>query len=514
MNRTIDTIPQSQQTWRNLGDIADPARDAEALAIIDLGAGSHPRSYTYAELDGLTNGVAQYLVNRGLRRGDPVAILSMNRAEFLIAYFGILRAGMVVVPVNIKLAGEAIDYVLSDAGVVLAFTDDPHCTLVPPAIPSVDFDDTGPEGWMASIQPAEFDPVVPTPEETGQMLYTSGSTGRPKGVRLSHTGQLWALDMLSNAGRNQPERVLLAQPLFHMNGLFVAKVTFATHGLVVLQAGFDARAYIDALARYRITWVSAVPTMLARVIKEADLLAASDLSSIHRMTLASAPMTRGLLQRIQETFPNVAITFGYGTTEAGPAVFGPHPDGLPTPHLSIGYPLPTAEVRLVDGPGPDHGVLEMRNPAVMQGYHNLPDRTVKVLHDGWYNSGDIVRRDENGFFFFVGRADDMFNCSGENIYPGDIEKMLESHPLIQQAAVVPLPDEERSQVPVAFLVLHPGASLSVAEIKQYALEHGPAYQHPRRIKFVTELPWAGTNKVDRNRLTAQAKELETSAGWS
>jgi len=171
-------------------------------------------------------------------------------------------------------------------------------------------------------------------------------------------------------------------------------------------------------------------------------------------------------------------------------------------------------VALLDGPDADHGVLAMRNPAVMTGYHLLPEKNAQVLNDGWYYSGDVMRRDENGFFFFVGRADDMFVCSGENIYPGEVEKLLESHPAVRQASVVPLADEERAAVPVAFIVLEPGSDVDVAAIKQHAIANGPAYQHPRRVEFLSELPWAGTNKVDRNALQRRAVENEQHQTWS
>jgi len=417
------------------------------------------------------------------------------------------------VPVNIRTPRETVDYVLEDSGTVFAFTDAERRDWVRPGIPVVDFDDAGPEGWAARIRPADFAAVAAGPDEIAQMLYTSGSTGRPKGVPLSHAGQLWALDTRTNGGRNPAQRALVAQPLFHMNGLFFSKGVFATNGLLVIQPGFEARDYIAALAHYGITAVAAVPTMLARVIKETDLLAQHDLSSLRALMLGSAPITLGLLQRIQASLPHATITLGYGTTEAGPAVFGPHPQGLPTPRLSLGYPLGNGELRLVDGPDADQGVLEMRNPAVLAGYHNLPERSAKVLHDGWYNSGDVMRRDANGYYF-VGRADDMFVCAGENIYPSEVEKLLESHPAIQQAAVVPLPDEERSHVPVAFLVLRAGATLTAEAVKRYALEHGPAYQHPRRVQFLADLPWAGTNKVDRNALIRDARQIEADGGWS
>jgi acyl-CoA synthetase (AMP-forming)/AMP-acid ligase II len=312
-----------------------------------------------------------------------------------------------------------------------------------------------------------------------------------------------------------PARGIVVQPLFHMNGLFQSKTVFATHGSIVMLPAFDPRTYLQAIAGWGVTAVMAVPTMLARALKETDLVAALDFSAVRLVRVGSAPVTQALLDRIAAAFPNAVVANGYGTTEAGPNVFGPHPDGRPTPMLSVGAALPGAEVELVPtGDDPDQGVLRMRNPAVMTGYLNMPAASAKVLQDGWYNSGDVFRRDEAGFYYFVGRADDMFVCSGENIYPADVEKMLERHTAIHTACVVPLPDEERGQMPVAFVVPRPGASLAAAEVKQFALAHGPAYQHPRRVAFVSDLPWAGTNKIDRNALLARAKTLEAEGGWS
>ncbi|CAH2603345.1 Acyl--CoA ligase [Rhodovastum atsumiense] len=499
--------------WHNLGDLSDRSLDQDRLAIIDLLHPEHPRSYSHGEVDALANGVARHLVARGLPRGAKVAILSLNRAEYVIAYFGIMRAGYVAVPVNIKLPQETIDYVMADADVALAFTDAARMDAVRPGVPVIGFDDAGPQGWAALIRPAGPATLPAGPEDIAQMLYTSGSTGRPKGVPLSHAGQLWALTT-----RIQPDgaedRYILAQPLFHMNGLFMTKTVFAQTACVVVMPGFNARAYTEALAQYRITTLTAVPTMFARVVKEQDLVQRLDFSALRRIALGSAPVTLGLIERIRATFPRAAVLHGYGTTEAGPAVFGPHPAGIHPPPLALGYPVARGEVKLVGGATPDEGVLWMRNPAVMRGYHNLPERSARVLHDGWYDSGDVMRRDADGFYYFVGRADDMFVCSGENIYPAEVEKLLESHPAIQQASVVPLPDEERSQVPVAFLVPHPGATVTVEEVKRFALQGGPAYQHPRRIRFLAELPWAGTNKVDRKALIEQARHLEATEGWS
>jgi long-chain acyl-CoA synthetase len=497
----------------NLGDLIDRSDDLDRLAVIDLVDPARPRQYTHRQIDRLANGVAQHLTARGLQRGSHVAIISLNRAEYIAAYFGIMRAGLVAVPVNIKLPRQTVDYVMDDAGIALAFCDGPHCKLVGDGIAVIDFDDTGPAGFAATITPTDFDSVKAAPDEIGQMLYTSGSTGRPKGVPLSHHGQLWALSTRTGA-LSKDERYIVAQPLFHMNGLFSTKTVFATNASIVLLPAFESRSYVAALSRHKVTAASGVPTMWARVLKETDLIAAHDFSSFKRLLLGSAPMTMGLWDRIKQAFPQVAITIGYGTTEAGPAVFGPHPGGIPAPPLALGHALPGSDIKLVDGPSENEGVLMMRNPALMTSYHDLPQQTAKALREGWYYSGDVMRRDREGFYYFVGRADDMFVCAGENIYPDEVEMLLERHPLVQQAAVVSLADEERGQVPVAFIVARPEARPSVDELRQFALSNGPAYQHPRRIAFVSELPWAGTNKIDKKSLIEQARQLEATRGWS
>jgi acyl-CoA synthetase (AMP-forming)/AMP-acid ligase II len=280
---------------------------------------------------------------------------------------------------------------------------------------------------------------------------------------------------------------------------------------MVLLPQFRAAPYIEAIARYRGTWLSGVPTMLALVARETDLLARSDLSSVERVGVGSAPLTQALIETVKRIFPGALVTNGYGTTETGPIAFGPrHPRGLPRPDISLGYPVEDIRARLVrDGDrGADEGELELWTPALMQGYHHLPARTAGVMtDDGYYRTGDVMRRDEHGFYYFVGRADDMFVCGGENIYPGEVERMLERHPGIQQAAVVPVSDEVRGQKPVAFVVAAPGATVTAGMVKEFALAHGPAYAHPRHVELVDELPLAGTGKVDRRLLIERAEAL-------
>ncbi len=271
---------------------------------------------------------------------------------------------------------------------------------------------------------------------------------------------------------------------------------------------FPRAAYIAAIGGYRATWLTAVPPMIAMMLRERDLMARTDLSSVEFVRMGSAPVSVSLMAALHAALPRASVTNAYGTTEAGPVVFGPHPRGLPQPELSVGYPHPQVKLRLVDGPDRDapQGVLEMKSPAVMLGYHNRPDVASPITPDGFYITGDIFPRDADGFHYFVGRADDMFVSGGENIYPTDVERMLERHPDIAQAAVVPIDDDIKGQKPVAFVIRKAERTLGEADVKRFALEHAPAYQHPRFVWFVDDLPLASTNKLDRAALKRLAAE--------
>jgi acyl-CoA synthetase (AMP-forming)/AMP-acid ligase II len=221
--------------------------------------------------------------------------------------------------------------------------------------------------------------------------------------------------------------------------------------------------------------------------------------------MGSAPLTQALIGKVQALFPGANIANSYGTTEGGPSPFGPHPAGIARPALSLGYPAEGLEVDLREGPGPDEGVFYIRGPMAMEGYNNLPEKTAAVMQDGWYRTGDVMRRDADGFYYFVGRADDMFNVGGENVWPGEVEKLIERMAGVHQACVVPVPHDTKGAAPFAFVVAKPGAVLSEAMVKDFTLAHGPAHAHPRHVRFIEAIPLAGTNKPDRRLLTEQAR---------
>ncbi len=493
--------------FSNLGDLIVRERDMTKVAIVDLGGEIKPREFSYAQLDAMAAGVARALVRRGFARGDRIAILSANRAEYLAAYFGIMRAGFVAVPVNFKFPRATIDFIVRDADAKLVFCDPPRRQDCPDGLPIVSFGVAGADGFDGFLDHGPYDTMIPAAREPAMFLYTSGSTGKPKGVVLSHQSHLWVVEARLAPGLDK-HRYLIAAPLYHMNALALSKLACAAHATIVLLPQFIARAYIDAIERYRATWLTAVPPMMAMMLREADLLAHTDLASVQFVRMGSAPVSRSLMQAIHRALPKALVTNAYGTTEAGPVVFGPHPKGLKQPEMSVGYPHPQVQLRLADGDNKhaEEGVLEMKCPAVMNGYHNRPDLAPPITADGYYITGDVFRRDADGFYTFVGRTDDMFVSGGENIYPADVERMLERHPGVAQAAVVPVDDDIKGQKPVAFVIPKSSQAPSVDDIKEFALAHAPAYQHPRFVWFVDELPLASTNKVDRGQLMRMAAE--------
>ena len=269
------------------------------------------------------------------------------------------------------------------------------------------------------------------------------------------------------------EVMLVSAPLYHKNASMASKLAFASGGKVVLLPQFSAGEYLDAITKHRVTMCSGVPTMYALVTAELQKTPNQhDLSSVQRVLIGSAPLTEALFDDVQALFPEALVTNGYGTTEAV-LEFGPHPEDLPRPKISLGYEHSSVQLKLVDpdtGAESNRGELWVKSKGVMLGYHGLPEANAERLTDGWYHTGDLMHRDEDGWYFFVGRVDDMFVCAGENIYPDAVEQMLEHHPSVHQAVVVPVRDELKGQLPTVFIRSEAGVQINADDIKEYALK--------------------------------------------
>jgi long-chain acyl-CoA synthetase len=257
--------------------------------------------------------------------------------------------------------------------------------------------------------------------------------------------------------------------------------------------------------------VSGVPTIFAMMLQQRDLLAGHDYSFVRLATMGGAPATDTLIDAVAETFPSADIVQIFGITEASAALFGRHPQRAERPRHSIGWPIAGNEFRLVGGEDESFGTLHVRSPGLMNGYHNNPAEMARRLRDGWFDTGDILRKDPTGWYYFIGRSDDMFVSSGHNIYPSEVEVMLERHPDVEQAVVVPAPDEIKYRIPWAFIVKRAGSSLSEEDVKQHALKNAPPYQYPRKVMFVSTMPMNAIGKIDRKGMTSRVAAMVSEA---
>ncbi len=509
---------------RSSAGSADTGRGPSGAAR-DAGSGApaatDAREVTYAELDRRLDRVASLLTDRGLRPGDRLAMAVGNRFEFVEIMYGAMRAGAVPVPLNYKLGADVLDYVIRDAGCVAAFVE-PGCGAA--AVEVIDriglghrfAVDTKPVPGWAPYETAllaasdRFEPPLLPIDHPAFQPYTSGSTGRPKGVILTHAGQLWWIRALSRYWPEKPHsRALAAVPLFHKNAMAGAiKPLLHVGGSVVILPDFEPRRFLTTLAEYRCTQAGAVPAVFALLLQHRDLIAKLDFSALESLSIGSAPVQEELLAEVERVF-GVRVRESYGLTEGGPVMIGTPVDGREVPVGSCGVAWPEGEVKLVDAGGrahPTFGELWVKNPGVTPGYHRLPEVNAQRLKDGWLATGDLFSLDGDGFFYFRGRTDDMFNCGGENIYPKEVENLILSHPAVHDAAVVPVAHPIKGEVPVAMVMLSARATVEAGELERHCLDRGPAYAHPRRVMVVEEMPLNGTGKTDRGRVQSLLRQ--------
>jgi long-chain acyl-CoA synthetase len=466
---------------------------------------------SHAELDERASRVAGWLVHAGVKPADRVALLWENDLRYVEAFLGIIRAGAVAVPLNVRQNDETVSYVLADSatvGIVAGPSQAERARDLAGCGAAAVFV-AGPDELQAG--PMLRAAVAADPDSVCMQPYTSGSTGKPKGVPLTHRGQLWCADTVRRCYLfDETERALLAAPMFHKNSAMTMKTVLLAGGSCVVLPGFDPVQVIRAIDRHQITYLGGVPAMYRMLLSEKAELARCDVSSVRFASAGSAPVTVDLLDEFQRVF-GAPIAEGYGLTEGGPDVLlGPR-WGISKPG-SLGLPIPGCQVQLraLDGSGEvaagTVGELWVRSPGVTPGYHNLPAVTAERIRGGWLATRDLMRRDDEGYYYFVGRYDDLIKVAGENVYPKEVEELLLRHPAVADAAVVGASHPLRGQVPVAFVVRRGPAT--AAELTAFFHEVGPHYAYPRAIEFVDALPLAGTGKPDRAALEARAAELD------
>jgi long-chain acyl-CoA synthetase len=471
------------------------------------------RTLPFAELNQRANRVVNAFHSLGVAAGDRVAVMSYNSIETFELASGLRRAGIVIVPINYRLRGSEVAYVINDSGSRAVVAGPDHVAAVEAARPEVNgkpsliaVGDAVPAGWLAYRQVVDGAPDDPAPAAGSgigpSMIYTSGTTGHPKGAwRPDGVNLENVIQIISIFGLNQSDVHLTCGPGYHSAVSFFTVLHAILGATVVLQPKFEAPAALDLIARHRVTTTFMAPTLLQRLVDEQERQA-RDLSSLRALILGAAPCPYALKVRAVAALGQVIWEF-YGATETGiNTVLAPE-DQLRKPG-SCGLAVPGQEIRLVgaDGnevPSGQPGELMVRNNWLAE-YYQRPDATGRSLHDGFFSVGDIAYRDEEGYYFICDRSIDMIISGGVNVYPAEVEAALHEHPAVQDVAVIGVPDAAWGESVKAVVQLRDGATASEHELIAFCASRLAGYKKPRSIEFVSELPRDAAGKLLKRKL--------------
>ena len=497
--------------------LASSARwDADKAALVFRG-----RSISYGRLDGVASQTAGALAGAGLEKGDRLALLAGNVPEFVYGLYGAWRAGVVAVPLNVMLTPPELSAILADCGaraIVCEMGYVPNVLEIRDALPQLEtiFVVAGPpvphgttsfeEALGKAADPPE---VEMTADDLALVQYTSGTTAAPRGAMLTHGNLLANLEQTQEVPalkQSEDDVVLLVLPLFHIYGLNAGlNLTIRVGATGVLVERFDAIGAADVIREQGATIVPGAPPMYHSWLEEGGVPDEA-FSTVRLAVSGAAPLPADTLEAFRDRF-GVTIWEGYGLTETSPSLTTTAVGGEAKP-WSIGLPLPGVDVRIVDPDGTDvengdPGEILVRGPNVFRGYWDRPDETGEAFADGWFRTGDVAYRDEDGYLFLVDRSKDLVIVSGFNVYPKEVEDALLAHPEIEQVAVVGVPDPHTGEAVKAFVVLMPGSALTPEDIVEHATRSLARFKVPREIEVAEELPLQATGKVLRRALRGE-----------
>ena len=459
---------------------------------------------TYGLLDEGSARVAALLAEKGVEPGDRVGIMLPNVPYFAIVYYGVLRAGCVVVPMNVLLKGREVKFYLEDpeAKVVFAWHDfaeaaergaqdaGTECVLVKPG----EF-----EKLLAGVDDPPKDVADRAGDDTAVILYTSGTTGTPKGAELTHDNLRRNVEVASDLFEYSDEDVILgALPLFHSFGQTCSLNCAINAGATLtLLPRFEPGKALEIMQRDKVTVFLGVPTMYSAMLN-CDARDSYDTSCLKFCGSGGAAMPVEVMRGFEKAF-DCKVLEGYGLSETSPVASFNHPD-KERKAGSIGTPIEGVEMKVVDEDGKDVpqgevGEIVIKGHNVMKGYWNKPDATAESIRDGWFYTGDMAQVDEDGYFFIVDRKKDMIIRGGYNVYPREIEEVLYEHPAVREAAVLGIPHDELGEEVGAAVALKEGQDVSEDELRKHVKEQVAGYKYPRKIWFVDELPKGPTGKI-------------------
>ncbi|MFQ3609688.1 MAG: o-succinylbenzoate--CoA ligase [Chloroherpetonaceae bacterium] len=474
------------------------------------------RTLTYQEFQNCANRLAALFTNElGIKQGERIAILAENALEHFILMFVAQKTGVIIVPLNYRLAQSEIHELLKDCTPSMLIVQEKfsetirHATFKPKYLWTLSRLEE--EGYNKKTHKSEFVAKEIPEDEPLFILYTAGTTGNPKGVLYSHKMLFWnSINTSLRIDLTSQDRTLTFLPLFHTGGLNVVATPFLHRGgYVALVKKFDAELVTALLEKEEITVFMGVPTTL-KMMAESKAFQTVSVKTVRFAMVGGEPMPLPLI----ETWHNkgVWIRQGFGMTEVGPNLFSLHQDDAVRKIGSIGVTNFYIDARIVDDDSNDVkrgevGELIFRSPVVTKGYWNNPEATRAAFKDGWFYTGDLVRQDEEGFFYVVDRKKSMFISGGENVYPAEIEKVLYKHPCVAEVAVIGVPDEKWGEVGKACIVLKPDAKVSAEELKAFCAERLAKYKVPKFIEFCDALPKSDAGKINKKVLLQQHRSL-------
>jgi long-chain acyl-CoA synthetase len=493
--------------------LATILRDSAAVHADRVALRLGDAATSYREFDQQSARVAGLLRDRGVEPGDRVGVMLPNTPEFALAYYGVLRAGGVVVPMNPLLKAREVAYYLGDSGARLlfawhGFADEASAGAKQAEADAVVVDPASFGDVLASARP-DAEVAERREDDTAVILFTSGTTGQPKGAELTHAN----LARNTEVTRTDLEQLTADDvifgglPLFHSFGqTCTLNAAVASGACLTLLPRFDPTRALQILADHRVTVFAAVPTMYSALLHHPDR-AAYDTSALRLCISGGAAMPVGVLRAFEEAFGAVVLE-GYGLSETSPVASFNHPDRERKPG-TIGTPIRGVEMRVVDEQGAEVpqgevGEIAIRGHNVMKGYWRRPEETAKAIPDGWFRTGDVGRVDEDGYFAIVDRKKDLIIRGGYNVYPREVEEVLHEHDAVAEAAVIGLPHPELGEEVGAAVALKPGASATAEELRDHVKAQVAAYKYPRRVWIVEALPKSATGKILKREIVPPA----------